>query len=278
MCLRTCGSWFSSQHVGPGWDPLELAAGPFVCWATSSAWSWVLFPEIAKGPWVGSFTEFQSPLLEQSLQDYYNYAIVLGTLLRDCGCVCDSQDGALALLSIFHVSNGFIKQLSYLCRSKKAEFCSTFLGLKLRGLHPFWAFGGCGSRYLVMCHVNASCGYIYFVLAVTSQVHAISLMITWERALWKASPIEGTGTEVGSCRGWWQWWAGTAVTCGDKNSDSWPDEAHRSLEQGHKNRKNSSPRSCWGTAGTWIHGPYTELTTVCLLSVKKHLRFTVGIE
>lgn len=37
MCLRTCGSWFSSQHMGPGWDPLELAAGTFVRWATSSA-------------------------------------------------------------------------------------------------------------------------------------------------------------------------------------------------------------------------------------------------
>lgn len=53
-----------------------------------------------------------------------------------------------------------------------------------------------------MCHVNASCGHIYSVLAVTSQVHAISLMITSERALWKASPIGGTGTEVDSCRGY----------------------------------------------------------------------------
>lgn len=50
-----------------------------------------------------------------------------------------------------------------------------------------------------MRHVNAFCGYIYFVISVTSQVPEINLMITWEQALWKASPIEGTGTEVDSC-------------------------------------------------------------------------------
>lgn len=69
--------------------------------------------------------------------------------------------GAWALLSILHVSDGFIQQISYFYRSKKAAFCLSFFGLKLRGLYPFWGFSGCGSRYPDMWHVNASCGYIH---------------------------------------------------------------------------------------------------------------------
>lgn len=50
-----------------------------------------------------------------------------------------------------------------------------------------------------MCHVNAFCGNIYFFISVMLQVPEISLMIIFEQALWKASPIEGTWTEVDCC-------------------------------------------------------------------------------